>query len=185
MTFSKLLRWTQTSKRFSNALEKRKAGNENPAPRHSPFPHIVILAPIDLRGLLGAEWIQRNGKNGVPVVRDAKEIMSNVNLELLLDNRLLSIENGSHDFCLTRDEAMDLLERLPSVIAQMPVSQEKETEMKITQQQLESILVNEGIVQAGAIEDPDGYDGGKTELAMTLVTQQINELIKRIPEDAK
>lgn len=48
---------------------------------------------------------------------------------------------------------------------------------KITQRQLESILINEGIIDAAAIEDPEGYDGGKTELAMTIVTQQINELI--------
>ena len=48
---------------------------------------------------------------------------------------------------------------------------------KITQRQLESILINEGIIQAAAIEDPYGYDGGKTELAVTIATQQINELI--------
>lgn len=47
---------------------------------------------------------------------------------------------------------------------------------KITQRQLESILINEGIIQAAAIEDPDGYDGGKTELAIRIATQQINEL---------
>lgn len=48
---------------------------------------------------------------------------------------------------------------------------------KITQRQLESILINEGIIQAAAIEDPEGYDGGRTELAMTIATQQINEII--------
>jgi hypothetical protein len=48
---------------------------------------------------------------------------------------------------------------------------------KITQRQLESILINEGIIQAAAIEDPDGYDGGKTKLAMTIATQQINALL--------
>jgi hypothetical protein len=48
---------------------------------------------------------------------------------------------------------------------------------KITQRQLESILINEGIIQAVAIEDPYGYDGGRTELAMTIATQQINELL--------
>ena len=48
---------------------------------------------------------------------------------------------------------------------------------KITQRQLETILINEGIIQASAIEDPYGYDGGKTELAMTIATQQINELL--------
>ena len=46
---------------------------------------------------------------------------------------------------------------------------------KITQRQLESILKNNGIIQAAAIEDPEGYDGGKTELAMRIATQQINE----------
>ena len=52
---------------------------------------------------------------------------------------------------------------------------------KITQRQLESILINEGIIQAAAIEDPEGYDGGRTELAMTIATQQINELL--LPND--
>jgi hypothetical protein len=48
---------------------------------------------------------------------------------------------------------------------------------EITQRQLESILINEGIIQAAAIEDPEVYDGGKTELSMTIATQQINELL--------
>lgn len=48
---------------------------------------------------------------------------------------------------------------------------------KITQRQLENILINEGIIQAAAIDDPEGYDGGITELAVTIATQQINELI--------
>lgn len=46
---------------------------------------------------------------------------------------------------------------------------------KITQRQLERILVSEGVIQAAALADPEGYDGGKMELAMTLATQQINE----------
>ena len=48
---------------------------------------------------------------------------------------------------------------------------------KITQRQLETILINEGIIQAAAIENPENYDGGCTELAMTIATQQINELL--------
>ena len=48
---------------------------------------------------------------------------------------------------------------------------------KITQRQLETILINEGIIQAAAIEDPWGYDGGRTELSVTIATQQINELL--------
>ncbi len=59
----------------------------------------------------------------------------------------------------------------PSSLAAMPGP------AKITQRQLESILINEGIIQAAAIEDPEGYDGGKTKLVMTIATQQINELI--------
>ena len=50
---------------------------------------------------------------------------------------------------------------------------------KITQRQLETILINEGVIQAAAIEDPEGYDGGKTELAMTIATQQINECLAK------
>lgn len=58
-----------------------------------------------------------------------------------------------------------------------PVEDAATGSAKITQRQLEGILINEGIIQAAAIEDPDGYDGGRTELAMTIATQQINALI--------
>ncbi len=45
---------------------------------------------------------------------------------------------------------------------------------KITPRQLASILIKEGIVQAAAIEDPEGYDRGKTVIAITKATHQIN-----------
>lgn len=47
---------------------------------------------------------------------------------------------------------------------------------KISQRQLEEILINEGVIQAASIEDPSGYDGGKTELSMTIVTRWLNDL---------
>lgn len=53
---------------------------------------------------------------------------------------------------------------------------------KITQGQLGSILINGGIIQAAAIEDPDGYDGGKIALAVTNATQQINGLLIKAPK---
>jgi hypothetical protein len=53
--------------------------------------------------------------------------------------------------------------------------------MKITQRQLEGILITEGIISASSIEDPYGYDGGRTELAMTIATQRINELLSTGP----
>lgn len=49
----------------------------------------------------------------------------------------------------------------------------------ITQRQLETILVTNGLIQAAAIEDPFGYDGGKTELAVTIANQEINEIMSR------
>lgn len=51
------------------------------------------------------------------------------------------------------------------------------SESVIRQSQLEAILISAGIIQREAIEDPYGYDGGKTELAMTVATQEINELM--------
>ena len=56
---------------------------------------------------------------------------------------------------------------------------------KITQRQLEDILINEGIIQAAAVEDPFGYDGGKTELSITIAAQQINKLLCPRPEVSK
>ena len=47
----------------------------------------------------------------------------------------------------------------------------------ITQRQIEDILTHEGIVSYDAIEQPEHYDGGKTELAVMMVTRAINAII--------
>jgi len=52
----------------------------------------------------------------------------------------------------------------------------------ITQRQIEDILTHEGIVSYDAIEQPEHYDGGKTELAVMMVTRAINALLS---ENAK
>ena len=48
---------------------------------------------------------------------------------------------------------------------------------KITERELESILIKQGLVQAAAIEDPEGYDGGRTSFAIGVVARQINDAI--------
>ena len=49
----------------------------------------------------------------------------------------------------------------------------------ITQSQLEDILIHEGIICGEAIEDPYGFDGGRTELMVSIATREINELLMR------
>ena len=49
----------------------------------------------------------------------------------------------------------------------------------ITQAQLEDILSHEGIICGDAIEDPYGYDGGMTELRVSIATREINALLRQ------
>ena len=58
-----------------------------------------------------------------------------------------------------------------SSLAAMPCS-------AITQAQLEEILIHEGIISGDAIEDPYGYDGGITELRVSIATREINALMR-------
>ena len=57
------------------------------------------------------------------------------------------------------------------------ILQELDNTPSIKQLQIEGILIEEGIIEAAAIEYPEGYDGGKTKLAMQRATHQINKLI--------
>ena len=50
--------------------------------------------------------------------------------------------------------------------------------MKITLKQLEEILIGIGIIQAEAIEDPIGYDEGRTKTATFIAMQEINKLLQ-------
>lgn len=52
----------------------------------------------------------------------------------------------------------------------------------ITQSQLEDILIHEGIICGDAIEDPYGYDGGMTELRVSIATREINALLRHNDE---
>lgn len=53
----------------------------------------------------------------------------------------------------------------------------------ITQSQLEDILIHEGIICGDAIEDPYGYDGGMTELRVSIATREINALLRHNASD--
>ena len=55
----------------------------------------------------------------------------------------------------------------------------------ITQAQLEEILIHEGIIRGDAIEDPFGYDGGMTELRVSIATREINALLRQQTGDGK
>jgi len=46
----------------------------------------------------------------------------------------------------------------------------------VTQRDLESILTHEGIVHYDAVEDPEGYDGGDTELRISVVANELDEI---------
>jgi hypothetical protein len=46
----------------------------------------------------------------------------------------------------------------------------------ITQAELENVLTHEGIVEYNAIEDPFGYDNGKTELAVSVAARVLDEI---------
>lgn len=48
--------------------------------------------------------------------------MSKLNIQLSGNGRLLHIESGPEHLWLTRDEGIELLERLPSVLVEMLVS---------------------------------------------------------------
>lgn len=46
----------------------------------------------------------------------------------------------------------------------------------VTQRDLESVLTHEGIVHSDAVEDPEGYDGGDTELRISVAARKLNEI---------
>ena len=48
----------------------------------------------------------------------------------------------------------------------------------ITQAELENVLTHEGIVEYNAIEDPFGYDNGKTELAVSVAARVLDEIAR-------
>lgn len=48
----------------------------------------------------------------------------------------------------------------------------------ITQAELENVLTYEGIVEYNAIEDPCGYDNGKTELAVSVAARVLDEIAR-------
>jgi len=48
----------------------------------------------------------------------------------------------------------------------------------ITQAELENVLTHEGIVEYNAIEDPCGYDNGKTELAVSVAARVLDEIAR-------
>jgi len=49
----------------------------------------------------------------------------------------------------------------------------------ITQAELENVLTHEGIVEHNAIEDPFGYDNGKTELAVSIAARALDEIARQ------
>jgi hypothetical protein len=49
----------------------------------------------------------------------------------------------------------------------------------ITQAELENVLTHEGIVEYNAIEDPLGYDNGKTELAVSVAARVLDEIARQ------
>lgn len=48
----------------------------------------------------------------------------------------------------------------------------------ITQAELENILTHEGIVDHRSIEDPEGYDNGKTELAVSIAARRLDDIAR-------
>lgn len=76
----------------------------------------------------------------------------------------------------------DEYEKLAAQLA--VVTQERDALAKgvipeITQHEIEDILAHEGLVEYSAIEDPFGYDNGKTELAIRVAIQSILALIAK------
>jgi len=55
----------------------------------------------------------------------------------------------------------------------------------ITQSEFEAVLLHEGIIQKSAVEDHEGYDNGKTKLAISTARQHLNSIIreKTIPPE--
>lgn len=49
----------------------------------------------------------------------------------------------------------------------------------ITQAELENVLTHEGLVEYNAIEDPSGYDNGKTELAVSVAARVLDEIARQ------
>ena len=47
----------------------------------------------------------------------------------------------------------------------------------LTKEELANVLTHEGLVNYDAIEDPIGFDNGRTELAVLVATREINDII--------